>query len=65
MDYSIRFNFVDSNQKEIDLLINYNNIIYPVEIKKSANPGKDAIKNFDVVDNFETEKRKWYSIMYD
>lgn len=46
----------DSNQKEIDLLINYNNIIYPVEIKKSANPGKDAIKNFDVVDNFEAEK---------
>ena len=46
----------DNNQKEIDLLINYNNIIYPIEIKKSANPGKDAIKNFDVVDNFETEK---------
>ena len=46
----------DSNQKEIDLLINYNNIIYPIEIKKSANPGKDAIKNFDVVNNFETNK---------
>lgn len=46
----------DNNQKEIDLLINYNNIIYPIEIKKSANPGKDAIKNFDVVNNFETQK---------
>lgn len=46
----------DNNQKEIDLLINYNNVIYPLEIKKSANPGKDAIKNFDVVNNFETEK---------
>lgn len=46
----------DSSQKEIDLLINYNNVIYPVEIKKSANPGKDAIKNFNVVDNFEAEK---------
>ena len=45
----------DSNQKEIDLLINYNNIIYPIEIKKSANPGIDAIKNFDVIDNFETQ----------
>ncbi len=45
----------DNNQKEIDLLINYNNIIYPIEIKKSANPGKDAIKNFDVVDHFETQ----------
>ena len=46
----------DNNQKEIDLLINYNNTIYPIEIKKSANPGKDAIKNFDVVNNFETGK---------
>lgn len=46
----------DNYQKEIDLLINYNNIIYPIEVKKSANPGKDAIKNFDVVNNFETEK---------
>ena len=46
----------DNNQKEIDLLINYNNVIYPIEIKKSANPGKDAIKNFDVVNNFEPQK---------
>lgn len=46
----------DNYQKEIDLLINYNNVIYPVEIKKSANPGKDAIKNFDVVSHFETNK---------
>lgn len=46
----------DNNQKEIDLIINYNDTIYPIEIKKSANPGKDAIKNFDVVDKFETKK---------
>ncbi len=44
----------DNYQKEIDLLINYNNTMYPIEIKKSANPGKDAIKNFDVVNKFET-----------
>ena len=46
----------DNNQKEIDLLVNYNNTIYPIEIKKSANPGKDAIKNFDVANNFETQR---------
>lgn len=46
----------DNNQKEIDLLINYNNVIYPIEIKKSANPGKDAIKNFDVANKFEMQK---------
>ncbi len=52
----VEFHYRDNNQKEIDLLINYNNIIYPIEIKKSANPGKDAIKNFDVANNFEQNK---------
>lgn len=42
----------DTNQKEIDLLIFNDNTVYPVEIKKSANPGKAAIKNFDVVKKF-------------
>ena len=43
----------DNNQKEIDLLIVDQDNIYPVEIKKSANPGKDSIKNFDIVEKFE------------
>lgn len=43
----------DNYQKEIDLLIIYDNIIYPLEIKKSANPGNSAIKNFDVANKFE------------
>ena len=42
----------DTNQKEIDLLIIYDNKIYPVEIKKSANPSSNAIKNFDIVEKF-------------
>ncbi len=41
--------------KEIDLLIIYDNKIYPVEIKKSSNPGINAIKNFDIVANFGYE----------
>ena len=43
----------DTNGREIDLLINYDNTIYPVEIKKSANPSFSAIKNFDVVSKFQ------------
>jgi hypothetical protein len=43
----------DNNQKEIDLLIMDNNKVYPVEIKKSSNPGKEAIKNFEVTKKFE------------
>lgn len=45
----------DNNGKEIDLLIIKNNVVYPIEIKKSANPGKDAIKNFSVVKKFGLE----------
>ena len=29
--------------------------MYPVEIKKLANPGKEALKNFDVVEKFGVE----------
>lgn len=43
----------DNNGKEIDLLVIHEDNIYPVEIKKGANPDKDAIKNFDIVDRFE------------
>ena len=42
----------DTNQKEINLLVFYDNTVYPVEIKKSANPGNTAIKNFDIVKKF-------------
>lgn len=45
----------DTNQKEIDLLVFYDNKVYPVEIKKSANPGKGALKNFDIVEKFGVE----------
>ena len=45
----------DNNGKEIDLLIIKNNVVYPIEIKKSANPGKEAIKNFSVVKKFGLE----------
>lgn len=43
----------DNNGKEIDLLVIYEDNIYPVEIKKGANPDKTAIKNFNIVEKFE------------
>ncbi|WP_277657325.1 ATP-binding protein [Seleniivibrio woodruffii] len=39
----------DTDQKEVDLLIEANNMLYPVEIKKTATPSKTAAKNFDVL----------------
>ena len=43
----------DTNQKEIDLLVIYEDNIYPVAIKKNSNPDKNAIKNFNIVEKFE------------
>lgn len=45
----------DNNKREIDLLVIKEDKVYPIEIKKSANPGKDSIKNFDVVKKFSME----------
>lgn len=45
----------DNNGKEIDLLILDNGKIYPIEIKKSADPGKEALKNFSVLQSLGEE----------
>lgn len=41
----------DTDKKEIDILIESGDTIYPIEVKKNANPSKDAIKSFKVLDN--------------
>ena len=41
----------DNNGKEIDLMILENGILYPVEIKKSADQGKAALKNFTILNS--------------
>ncbi|ABN73764.1 ATPase [Actinobacillus pleuropneumoniae] len=39
----------DTNQKEIDLLIEYDRTLYPVEIKTSASPDKKMVKSFGIL----------------
>ncbi|MBR2525591.1 ATP-binding protein [bacterium] len=41
----------DTLQKEIDLLIEKNGKLYPIEIKLTTNPNKTMVKNFDIIDN--------------
>lgn len=39
----------DSNQKEIDIVIEENGVLHPIEIKKSSNPEKKIVKAFNVL----------------
>ena len=52
------FYYRDKDKKEIDLLLLQNGTLYPIEVKKSASPGKEAIKNFNVL-NPVTEPEKF------
>lgn len=45
----------DNNGGEIDLLILENGRLHPIEIKKSADPGKAALKNFGVLEHLPEE----------
>lgn len=43
----------DKDQKEIDLLIEQDNTLYPVEIKKSATPSLNTANNFSLLTKFK------------
>lgn len=40
----------DTNQKEIDLIIEENGSLHPIEIKKGSNPEKKAINSFGILE---------------
>lgn len=40
----------DSNKREIDIIIEQDNILHPVEVKKSTTPDKRIVKTFSVLD---------------
>lgn len=46
----------DSNAKEIDVFVEENGRIHPLEIKKSANPDRKVIKSFSVIDKTTVER---------
>ena len=43
----------DRDGKEVDLLIEQNQMLYPVEIKKTATPSNTASKHFPMLDNLD------------
>lgn len=47
----------DRDMKEIDLLIEENGILHPIEIKKHADPQKKDIEAFDLLEKLPGVKR--------
>lgn len=46
----------DANAKEIDLFPEENNLIHPLEIKRSANPDIREVKKFSVLDKTSVQR---------
>jgi len=49
------FYYRDTDQKEIDLIVEVGDTLHPFEIKKSAAPGKDSIRHFHVLGKTKKE----------
>lgn len=49
------FYYRDDKKRQIDLIIDYNNKLYPIEIKKGKKPNGECTKNFEVLGNLNME----------
>lgn len=58
---------IEQQEAEIDLIIDMDGTLYPIEIKMSANPSKEMAYAFDILDNVPQKKRGIGTIlcMYD
>ena len=48
----------DKDAKEIDIILEHDGIINPIEIKKTSNPGTELIKVFNLLDKSSTPRSK-------
>lgn len=55
----------DKEKKEIDLIIEENGKLHPIKIKKSANPSKEMISNFKVLEKLGNVGEGGIICMYD
>jgi predicted AAA+ superfamily ATPase len=46
----------DKEKREIDLLIEENGMIYPIEVKKTASPSRADIANFSILDKLKLKR---------
>lgn len=48
----------DKDAREIDIILEHDGVLNPIEIKKSANPGSELIKVFKLLDKSSTKRSK-------
>ena len=48
----------DKDAREIDIVLEHDGVLNPIEIKKTANPGTELIKVFDLLDKSSTPRSK-------
>lgn len=48
----------DKDAKEIDIILEHDGVLNPIEIKKTSNPGTELIKVFDLLDRSSTPRSK-------
>lgn len=46
----------DSNAKEIDIFVEENGVIHPLEVKKSANPDRREVRKYELLDKVKLER---------
>ena len=53
-----RYYYLDKDTKEIDIALEHDGILNPIEIKKTSNPGTELIKVFGLLDKAPTLRSK-------
>jgi len=48
----------DKDAKEIDIVIEHDGVLNPIEIKKTSNPGSELVKVFDLLERSSTPREK-------
>mgnify|MGYP000007925284 CR=1 FL=1 len=48
----------DKDAKEIDIVLEHDGVLNPIEIKKTSNPGTELVKVFDLLDKSSTPRAK-------
>ena len=54
----------DTNQKEVDMVIEEAGIVHPVEIKKATNPEKRVVKAFKVLETTNNTVDYFVRLLY-